>query len=215
MPAGKPTHSPDNIDPTTVKLTRIRSAPTPLPAPAAGLTLTHVAIGRGTQNYTCDLSNSTAVPVAVGAVATLFNASCTAADQPALMAKLPGIALNLPVPTMTETSSPVTQSVLGHHFFTDSTTAFFDLDTLLHSYGRGAFKKVNATAAPTGATDGQFGTGHGSVAWLKLDMKTPGTDQGFQEVYRLNTAGGNPPASCAGSPAAFEVQYAAEYWFYS
>src|ERR1700753_1347711 len=29
------------------------SASTPLPAPSAGLVLTHIAIGRGTQNYTC------------------------------------------------------------------------------------------------------------------------------------------------------------------
>jgi hypothetical protein len=32
----------------------------------------------------------------------------------------------------------------------------------------------------------------------------------LQEIYRVNTAGGNPPATCAGMPATFEVEYAAE-----
>ncbi|KAK5128764.1 hypothetical protein LTR85_000097 [Meristemomyces frigidus] len=189
------------------------TAPTPLPAPAAGLSLSHVAIGRGTQNYTCDLTNSTAVPVAIGAVATLFNVSCVAADSPDLLAKLPGIALDLPVPTTDNEDSAAYQDMSGHHYFLDASTPFFNMDTSLHSYGTGAFKKTNTSSAPSDAPLGQYGVGNGSVAWLKLDAKTS-DGQIFQEVFRTLTAGGNPSKTCTGMPAAFEVQYAAAYFLF-
>jgi len=152
--------------------------------------------------------------VAVGAVATLFNVSCIAADSPSLLARLASIALDLPVPTPIDERVPAYQDMSGHHYFTDATTAFFNLDTSLHQYGFGAFKKANTSAAPADAVLGQGGKGNGSVAWLKLDAKSR-DGQVFQEVYRLKTAGGQPPKACTGMPAAFEVQYAAEYWLYS
>jgi hypothetical protein len=189
-------------------------APTPLPPPAANFVLSHVAVGRGTQNYTCDLSNSTAVPVAAGALATLFNVSCIAASMPDLLTKLCPIALDLPVPSTTDQNSPMYADMSGHHYFTDATTAFFNMDTQLHSYGTGAFKKANSSAAPEDATMGQFGQGMGSVPWLKLNAKDS-AGQVFQEVYRVNTAGGQPPKACAGMPATFEVQYSAEYWLFA
>ncbi|KAK3654466.1 hypothetical protein LTR56_004096 [Elasticomyces elasticus] len=189
-------------------------APTPLPAPGAGLSLSHVAIGRGTQNYTCDTKNATAVPVPVGAVAALFNVSCIAAETPELLSKLPNIALNLPVPSSDDQNSPAYQDMSGHHYFLDATTPFFNLDTSLHQYGSGMFKKSNVSAAPTDAVLGVNNQGNGSVQWLKLDAKNS-TGQVFQTVYRLNTAGGNAPKSCTGMPAAFEVQYSSEYWIWS
>ncbi|KAK0253964.1 hypothetical protein B0A54_11642 [Friedmanniomyces endolithicus] len=191
------------------------TAPTPLPAPAPGLSLSHVAIGRGTQNYTCDITNATAIPSAVGAKATLFNVSCLAADTPALLARLPSIALDLPIPSSDgDDSSPAYQDISGHHFFLDATTPFFDLDTTLHQYGTGQFKKANSSAAPSDAALGTNGQGFGSVTWLKLDAKDA-AGQVLQEVYRLNTAGGQPPKTCQGMAAAFEVQYSAEYWIWA
>jgi hypothetical protein len=188
------------------------SAPIPLPPPSEGLTLYHVALGRGTQNYTCDLANTTAVPVAAGAVASLWNVTCLSADSPSLLSAIPNIALALPTP---QPGSPTAYNAMsGHHFFSDKTTAYFDLDTLLGEYGRGGFKKVNATAAPKDAVKGQGGQGYGSVPWLKLDGMG---DEGCvaKEIYRINTAGGNPPESCTGQKEAFEVEYSAEYWFYA
>lgn len=136
------------------------------------------------------------------------------ADSPTLLAAIPNIALQLPTPTASDATSPVYRDLSGHHYFTDNTTPFFNLDTTLSTYGAGAFKKLNATDAPATAVKGQHGQGYGSVAWLKLQAKTK--DQCvFQEVYRVNTAGGNPPKTCQGQPAVFEVQYSAEYWFYS
>ena len=102
----------------------------------------------------------------------------------------------------------------GHHYFVDSTTPFFNLDTDLHHYGMGALAKSNASDAPVGATPGQHGQlSYGAVPWLRLDQK-PYKEDLWKAVYRLNTAGGNAPKSCTGQAAAFEVPYAAEYWLF-
>nr|POF03464.1 hypothetical protein CFP56_72560 [Quercus suber] len=212
LPSSKPS-IPSSFVPTSPDQICSIASP-PLPAPAAGLKLFHVAVGRGTQNYTCDTSDSAAVPAAVGAVATLFNSSCMAANQPVLTKTLPAIAVDLPVPASADSASPIYQDVSGHHYFTDNTTPYFNLDTSLHNYGAAAFKKTAASPAPPLSPSGAFGIGYGAVAWLLLDLKDPSTDHPFKQVYRVNTAGGQPPATCAGRPASFEIQYAAEYWFY-
>ncbi|ESZ97625.1 hypothetical protein SBOR_2026 [Sclerotinia borealis F-4128] len=192
-------------------------SPTPLPGPSTGLILKHVAIGRGTQNYTCG-TNATAAPVAVGAVATLFNASCVASTYPDLLSKLPNVALqfnlNLSPSSPMQNLNPANLMISGHHFFTNPSTPFFDLDTKNWALGRGAFAKSDALAAPVGASVGQNNQGYGAVAWLKLTAKD-GVTGGLQEVYRVNTAGGSPPTTCKDNlGSSFDVQYAAEYWFY-
>jgi len=78
----------------------------------------------------------------------------------------------------------------------------------------GAFHKANSSAAPGNAMKGVGGKGDGAVAWLKLGALNMAGEI-FKEVYRVQTAGGNPPASCVGMPAAFEVPYAAQYWLFS
>ena len=173
-------------------------APTPLPAPSSGLVLSHVAIGRGTQNYTCADSSSATIPAANGALATLFNASCVAASYPTVLDGLPNRAFKV---SLDEIPSDYTQS--GHHFFVDRTTPRFDMLAL----GFVETKKVASSPAPKNKS--------GDVAWLKLEHTVADAIGGIGEVYRLNTMGGSPPATCSGMPKAFEVQYAAEYWFYS
>lgn len=177
--------------------------------------MSHVSIGRGTQNYTCDLSNSTATPVAIGATASLYNVSCIAANHPALLEMIPGIAINLPLPSSSSAMSPINMDLAGHHYFLDATTPFFNLDTEMHSYGLGAFKKANGSSAPEGSVVGVDGAGMGAVPWLKLTEKV-GVEgsQKLKEVFRVNTAGGQPPATCQGQQESILVQYAAEYWVY-
>ncbi|KAL1879084.1 hypothetical protein VTK73DRAFT_7410 [Phialemonium thermophilum] len=201
-------------------------APTPLPPPTAGLILKHVAIGRGTQNYTCDANNATAVPVANGALATLFNASCVAAAYPDMLNMLPRVALlfNLTAPPVPSESAPVLSpasvrmapsnlTVSGVHFFTNATTPYFNLDTDGGlSLGQIPCAKNNTADAPADAPRGQ--EGETAVPWLKLIAKDGATGD-LQEVYRVETAGGSAPATCEGMPASFEVQYSAQYWFYS
>jgi len=189
-------------------------APTPLPSPSTGLSLKHVAIGRGTQNYSCSTTNSSAAPVAIGAVATLYNASCVASTYPTLLNLLPSVALTFNLTsTDQESLSPSNLVISGHHFFTTTTTPFFNLDTDEMELGEAPCAKNASTPAPAGANVGQGGIGNGAVAWLKLNTKDGATGN-LQEVYRVNTAGGSPPTTCAGMPATFEVQYAAEYWFW-
>jgi hypothetical protein len=138
--------------------------------------------------------------------------------MPDLLAKICPIALDLPIPTSNSpstysNSSPFYQGMSGHHYFTDAKTPYFDLDTSAHAYGNGAFKKGDSTPAPENGAPGPYNSGNGPVAWLRLDAKSQ-DGQVFKEVYRLNTAGGQPPKTCEGMPAAFEVPYAAEYWLY-
>lgn len=189
----------------------------PLPPVSEGLALYHIAVGRGTQNYTCDLSNTTAVPAAAGAVATLVNATCLTANSPLLAWSLAGWAFQDKV-VKVPTTFPVNDflRISGHHYFTDLTTAYFNLDTVgegndtwQSNYSQGAFKKINSTDAPSDAVKD-------SVPWLKLTSKSSNdTECAFQEVYRINTVGGAAPKSCTGQEAAFQIEYAAEYWFYA
>jgi hypothetical protein len=180
--------------------------------------LKHVAIGRGTQNYTCDTTNATAVPVQVGALATLFNASCVASLYPDLLNMLPSVALNFnftsdadsyPDSTNAPTTlAPSNLATSGHHYFTNATTPFFDLDWAPQwQVGTVPCAKNNSSPAPTSATKGY--RGESAVPWLKL-LARAGATGDLAEVYRLQTAGGNAPATCAGQPASFTVQYAAQ-----
>jgi hypothetical protein len=188
----------------------ISKAAAPLPPVSEGLTLKHVAIGRGIQNYTCSQTNATAPPVSIGAVATLYNASCVASTYPDLLTLLPNVALQFNLTSDDQaTLSPSYLAISGHHYFANTTTPTFNLDTASQDLGFAPCSKNNTSLAPTGSPAGQGGQGHGSVAWLKL-VTREGATGNLEEVYRVNTAGGNPPATCAGMPATFEVQYAAE-----
>ncbi|KAI0598164.1 hypothetical protein F4775DRAFT_556821 [Biscogniauxia sp. FL1348] len=189
----------------------------PLDPPTEGLTLKHVAVGRGTQNYTCDLANSTAVPVLAGAVATLFNASCVASAYPDLLQTLPKLALQFNL-TADEGGiggdikmGPTNLVISGKHFFTNSTTPFFNLDTTQYQIGEAGCQKDGQTDAPADAPTGL--QGEIAVPWLRL-LTRSGATGNLQQVYRVQTAGGSAPDTCHGMPASFEVQYSAQYWFW-
>ncbi|PNY24440.1 Malate dehydrogenase [Tolypocladium capitatum] len=181
-----------------------------LPPPAEGLTLRHVAVGRGTQNYTCRTGKEDAAPLAVGAVATLFNATCIAALYPDLLGRIPSMAVHFNL-SDAERLGPSAMPRSGVHYFADSSTPFFDLDTPALGIGRAPCAKNGTADAPSTAAVGQ--RGDKAVAWLRLTAKQ-GATNGIREVYRVTTAGGSPPPTCRGLPAEFEVQYAAVYWFW-
>ncbi len=81
----------------------------------------------------------------------------------------------------------------------------------------GAMAKANASDAPSDAISGPQGakqSSFGALQWLRLTQDSSvGGD--WKEVYRLNTAGGDPPKMCTGQQAAFEIPYAAEYWLFT
>jgi hypothetical protein len=173
-------------------------APTPLPAPASGSKLMLVAIGKGTQNYSCADSNPTTVPSAVGALANLYNASCIAAASQDY--------LN----TVTQLAYQVSSNALsglptvGQHYFVDTTTPTFGIN----SVGITECKKSGVSSAPTNS--------NGNVPWLFLTAQSTGTTDQVTNVYRLETQGGSAPATCSGiTPGVFTVPYTAQYWFFS
>jgi len=189
------------------------ASPTPLPPVSAGLSLKHVAIGRGIQNYTCT-SNQTAAPVSIGAVATLYNATCIASTFPELVNILPNVALQFNLTSPDQASlAPSNLAVSGHHYFQNTATPTFNLNTSAMDLGFAPCLKNNTVSAPVGSPKGQSGVGNGAVAWLKL-IAREGTTGNLEEIYRVQTAGGNPPVTCAGMPSTFSVEYAAQYWFF-
>jgi len=169
--------------------------------PATNLTLQYVAIGRGTQNYTCNAANSE--PAQLGAVATLFDATPLAFCDIPFLNFIPPTIVYLPL------SSLVDPIILGSHYFGSDGTPVFNLssvDRIL--YGM----KTADIAAPTTANRGPGGTG--AVDWLQLLSKPKDKSVGLSLVYRVVTAGGAAPRSCA-AEGVVVVQYAAEYWFYA
>jgi hypothetical protein len=108
-------------------LSTVQQPPNTMTPPASTLSLALIARGRGTQNYTC--ASPTSKPAAFGALASLFNASCTVASG--------GSSLGT-----------VAEEGIGMHFFADATTPEFDIVGL----GDTQAKKVESMAAPQ-ATD--------------------------------------------------------------
>ncbi|KAH8700784.1 malate dehydrogenase [Talaromyces proteolyticus] len=187
-----------------------------LSAPETNGTLQYVALGRGTQNYSCAGATT---PSAIGATATLFDVSCAAAADSNLLAELPVVAAKMPLDAAVLAALTVkrlTDSVLagnndqnneiivGQHFFVDATTPTFDF----RPFGNQQWiesQKLESVSAPGSAVEG-------SVAWLKLGYKD---GLGIHQVYRVLTAGGSAPATCDGHKGTFEVDYAAVYYFYT
>ena len=177
--------------------------------PATDLTLQYVAVGRGTQNYTCATSNSH--PVQLGAVATLFDATLLAYEDESALNSIPSIAVYIPLLSSNLVLPPPFNDliVLGHHFFDDAGTPTFNLssvDKIL--YGM----KTADIKAPATANKGPAGTG--AVDWLQLTSKPGYVSVGLSLVYRVVTAGGAAPINCT-TEGVLTVQYAAEYWFYN
>jgi hypothetical protein len=127
-----------------------------------------------------------------------------------VLATIPNAALQINLTDPNQAAlNPVGMDISGHHFFLDSKTPYFTLDTEAMQLGQSAFSKNATVAAPAGSPKGQGGVGYGSVAWLQLLTKTGATGN-LMQAYRLNTAGGSPPPNCGSMPAAFSIQYAAE-----
>lgn len=177
-----------------------------MPPPASGSKLRHVAVGRGTQNYTCD-GSADSKPKAVGAVATLFNVTCMAAMYPDVTTKVPGMAVHFNLDAANRLG-PAMLPVSGHHYFTAAGVPFFDLG----SEGQLPGAKNTSLSAPPGAAVGQ--KGEAAVAWLRL-LATKDATNGLSEVFRVSTAGGSPPETCKDLDGPFQVEYSAEYWFWS
>jgi hypothetical protein len=170
-------------------------------------TLVAVAIGRGIQNYTCATTSS--IPVALGALATLFDATALAYLNEGLLNTLPGLIVHLPLPSSGKLAMAGCDSdILGHHYFDAAGTPTFNLSTLNKI---GYVGKTASISAPVSASKGPAGTG--AVPWLQLNKKTGYTSVGISQVYRVETAGGNPELTCTVA-GIMSIPYSAEYWFF-
>ncbi|MCJ1309140.1 hypothetical protein MMC25_002795 [Agyrium rufum] len=180
-----------------------------LPPVSGGLKLLGVYIGHGTQNYTCSANSATVAPASIGAVASLYDATCEAIASPPSAAFTNGPANALKTASFSQPAG--TTAIAGIHYFADTTTPTFAMLNLGFTYA----KKLANVTAPAGSSPGvKTGQTNGAVPWLKLEHETTGEVGHMQEIYRLNTAGGMQPKTCAGQPAAFQIEYAAEYWMW-
>jgi Protein of unknown function (DUF3455) len=198
-----------------------------LPPPPSNSTLRYIALGLGHQNYTC--ANTSAVPVSIGATARLFDIESILHWHPLLTTILPPLTLSwVGLPLETVAASDTTQSAadfarmlpgplvpIGEHFF-DSPTGLPTFN--LHGAdlpARLETTKVASVAAPASACKGADDLG--AVAWLALLADDNSSNYGgVTTVYRVETAGGMSPATCAGVPPGdvIRVPYTAEYWFW-
>lgn len=187
------------------------SPPPPLPEstlPPTSLTLKHIFLGRGTQNYTCATASS--VPVAAGALATLYDVSCLANND-----KTRAQLANKFIPDLLGKFSKSVESLLPakaspahagiHYFRADGAPVFVLNDGCSIAAG-----KVAGCAAPITATGNANGA---AVDWLKLARRETEVSAGIEEVYRVQTAGGRAPAACT-AEGWITVDYVTEYWMY-
>ncbi|PYH49208.1 DUF3455 domain-containing protein [Aspergillus saccharolyticus JOP 1030-1] len=229
---------PFNQTTTTTTSVTARTNTTELTPPSTHLSLRFIALGRGTQNYTCPAARShrrnesaSATPVSTGAVATLYDVSCLAPTKHSqtgggggiLLHTLPAFTHALPQEVLALYAVQLSRAtIIGQHYFSapaaagsgsasiSSSMPVFDLRAAQYGQRGGKFegnwvqaKKVESVAAPGGSED---------VPWLKLVGE--GKEGGIKEIYRVHTAGGMSPATCAEHEGEFAVEYAAEYWFY-
>ncbi|KAF2865390.1 hypothetical protein BDV95DRAFT_448492, partial [Massariosphaeria phaeospora] len=118
----------NTIEDGTCKLDSVPQPANTLKAPTPDISLMLIALGRGTQNYTCADASAATLPTQVGAVAQLFNASCAVANN-----ALGQIDEN--------------PNSIGMHFFADLTTPEFDIPGV----GNTQAKKVDEMNAPNAA----------------------------------------------------------------
>lgn len=108
-----------------------------------------------------------------------------------------------------------------HYFYPDASTPVFDVKETTAAAKKGRFvgKKSENITAPIDANTGVAPDAFGAVDWLKLvstdNVRTASGEvfasNGYKAVYRVETAGGKPPATCQGRPARFEISYSAQY----
>jgi hypothetical protein len=209
-------HPPPRSTPT-IPLKEVATGSLSLPSPTS--TLVHIGLGLGTQNYTCNAT--TRKYVSAGALARLFDATAYLTDHTDKIDTLSHTYLSLYTSTdCSKTPSACISTadkcedkanqkfdqplpILGQHYFTASGTPTFDLNQAPgHPF---LFSKKVADVPAPHATD---------VDWLFLASNGSTSNKIISSVYRLETAGGQPPTGCKAGQTT-TVPYAAEYWFYS
>lgn len=143
-----------------------------LPQPSSTLTLKYIALGRGTQNYTCASSSASETPVQVGAAATLFDASCIASKSLTLLHEIPAVVGSAPLGSLAflaELLSHTTNTsdlILGEHYFNAAGYPVIDFRLSGRPDWMVALKNASVDAPQTSSDADQ------NVPWLKLNRKS-------------------------------------------
>ncbi|KAE9399767.1 hypothetical protein BT96DRAFT_881869 [Gymnopus androsaceus JB14] len=186
--------------------------PTPSFAP------TFIGLGVGTQNYTCE---STGTYTNVGALAELFDASCLYGTSSFTdLSSLAFRAWNASATSDVFESEAIisaarvitspSESTLGQHYFvTNPVTGTglspkWDFTSNAFAGNPAAFvvgSKIDDVTAPSDTAS--------NIDWLYLTNLTGAL---ANEIYRIDTQGGQPPASCIPGSAEIFVKYTAMYW---
>ncbi|KAK9350677.1 hypothetical protein V1505DRAFT_395402 [Lipomyces doorenjongii] len=177
-----------------------------LSPPGSNVELLFLALGRGTQNYSCNSTMSK--PVSKGALAILYDLG------PLLEYSPPDLLHTLPSYVLDMASPLVPLSAAGSHFFDSTGVPNFDL--LSHGL---SLKGITAETIPTTTPPASLGLPRSPtnpVNWLHLTATDCGIgSEVLTDVYRVEVAGGSSPATCTNVTAmTFQVQYAAIYAFY-
>ncbi|KZV96102.1 hypothetical protein EXIGLDRAFT_706116 [Exidia glandulosa HHB12029] len=209
--------SPSPVEGRELKISRCDVSSATLPLPAPGTTAIaapnvsvakpkFIAVGLGVQNYTCNAATGTYT--SAGAVASLFDISCLASSPLFPHIQDIAFALDQAGPIAAKTLEAILGAVclkLGDHYFVTSPSGTgispkFDFTKSMHDSNAFVLAaRAGGVAAPNTAED---------VDWLQLS-NVQGALAKF--VYRVQTKGGQPAKTCAGTEFS-SVPYAAQYW---
>ncbi|KII95406.1 hypothetical protein PLICRDRAFT_48366 [Plicaturopsis crispa FD-325 SS-3] len=184
---------------------------TALVAPSGGPSFIGLAIG--VQNYTC---SSTSTYTNIGAVATLFDASCLYgysgfADAQTVAYDAWVAAPASATPADVEAELGTTPYVLGYHYYVTNPITGSGVSPEW-DFTAGKFAG-NPDAFVVGARAGDIPSPDGSanVDWLSINAVEGDL---ANEIFRIDTVGGQPPASCTQGSPVLSVKYTAKYWLY-
>ncbi|KDR80769.1 hypothetical protein GALMADRAFT_91393 [Galerina marginata CBS 339.88] len=192
----------------------VSSAKLVLPAGQTALTAptdptSFVLLGVGYQNYTCSAAGAYA---SAGAVADLFDLSCLSKIAPIFnnIQDAAFAAWKVAPPSFKIGPSTMGYPLLGNHFFQPSPSGtglspVWDFRAGASKGNPDAFvlaARVANLPAPSGPTD---------VDWLQLKSVSGSL---ATQVYRTDTRGGVPPASCTPGSAPISLKYVSKYWLF-
>lgn len=188
----------------TVEVLDLNAVSPGLPTPTTSPSV--IALGVGTQNYTCN--STTGTYSSNVALADLYD--ITSLVKASTKDSLCKLYLKHSQDCQSE-DNPLKLNLIGDHFFDASSKPNFDFTR--SDKGWLQAKKNAAVPAPAKASRGVKDQANGAVDWLYLVDNDAGVSKDLLSVYRVQTAGGKPPTSCSGDEQ-IEIPYAAEYWFY-
>ncbi|CEL54452.1 hypothetical protein RSOLAG1IB_07055 [Rhizoctonia solani AG-1 IB] len=160
----------------------------------------YIALGYGTQNYTC---SATGTYASAGAVAKLLDISCLPKSDPQTFREVQSYAYKLRPrwELIEDFLKPYSRFSGNHYFIPQDGGSAPKFDFTQSGRGYVVTKKTGGASSPEGSQN---------VDWLEL-QNTSGSLAKY--VFRVDTQGGQPPSSCRPGQTA-QVLYTTKYWFF-